>query len=82
MVRWGRSGQPAAKRRDLASRDRHEQVFRGRHRSEFNGALVAKGLVAPFADRTDLLDSGDTVVGDEDLTEGKKVSKGGRWENI
>jgi hypothetical protein len=43
------------------------QILRGGHDGKLDGAFVAKGLVGPFPDRTDLLDGGDTVVGDEDL---------------
>jgi hypothetical protein len=43
------------------------QVLRGGHDGELNGALVAKGLVRPSSDGSDLLDSGDTVVCNQDL---------------
>jgi hypothetical protein len=45
------------------------QILGGGHDGELNGTLVAKGLVGPFPHGTDLLDGGDTVVGDEDLEE-------------
>jgi hypothetical protein len=43
------------------------QIFWRCHHCELNGTLVAKGLVGPFSDGSDLLDSRDTVVGDKDL---------------
>jgi hypothetical protein len=43
------------------------QIFRCRHDGELYGSLVAERLVRPFSNGSDLLDSGDTVVGDEDL---------------
>jgi hypothetical protein len=47
------------------------KIFRGGHDREFNGTLIAKRLVRPFPDRTDLFYSGDTVVGNEDLSRAK-----------
>lgn len=45
----------------------HLEILRCRHDSELDRALVAKGLVSPLADRTDFLDGGNTVVGDQDF---------------
>lgn len=45
------------------------QIFRSSHDSELNGTLVAKGLVSPSSDGSDLFDCGDTVVCNEDLVE-------------
>ena len=43
------------------------QVLRGGHDGELNGTLIAKGLVRPSSDGSDLLDGGDTVVCNQDL---------------
>ena len=43
------------------------QILGGGHDGELNGALVAKGLVRPSSDGSDLLDGGDTVVCNQDL---------------
>lgn len=43
------------------------QILRSGHDSELNSALVAKGLVRPSTDGSDLFDGGDTVVCNEDL---------------
>jgi len=50
------------------------QVLRSGHDSELNGALVAKRLVGPSSDRSDLLDCGDTVVCNENLEKTTLVS--------
>lgn len=43
------------------------QIFRGRHDSEFNLTIRAKGFVRPFSDGPNFLNSGNTVVGDQNL---------------
>lgn len=43
------------------------QIFGSGHDSEVNGPLVAECLVSPFSNRSNLLDGGDTVVGDQNL---------------
>lgn len=43
------------------------QILRGGHDGELNGTLIAKGLVRPSSDGSDLLDGGDTVVCNQDL---------------
>lgn len=48
------------------------QIFRCGHDGELDSTFVAECFVRPFSDRTDFLDGGDTVVGDEDL-EGRKA---------
>lgn len=45
----------------------HLEILRCSHDSELNRALIAEGLVCPLADGADLLDGGNTVVGDQDL---------------
>ncbi len=64
------------------------QVFGSSHDGELDGTFVAKGLVSPFTNGSDLLDSCDTIVGDENLwCRGKKVcvrfeksqKRGGGW---
>lgn len=45
------------------------QIFGRGHDGELDSTFVAKRFVRPFSDRTDFLDGGDTVVGDEDLEE-------------
>lgn len=48
------------------------QIFRCCHHRELNCALIAENFVGPFSYGSNLLDSRNTVVGDEDL---KTVSK-------
>jgi hypothetical protein len=43
------------------------EVFRCGHDGKLDLAVRAEGLVRPFSDGADLLDGGDTVVGDQDL---------------
>jgi hypothetical protein len=43
------------------------QIFWRSHHSELDGSLVAKGLVCPFSHGSDLFDSRNTVVRNEDL---------------
>jgi len=43
------------------------QVLGGGHDGELNGTLIAKGLVRPSSDGSDLLDGGDTVVCNQDI---------------
>ncbi len=43
------------------------QILGGGHDGEVDGTLVAKRLVSPFSDGSDLLDGGDTVVGNQYL---------------
>ena len=47
------------------------QIFRCCHDCELNGTLIAKNLVGPFSDGTDLFDSSNTVVGNEDLEQNR-----------
>jgi hypothetical protein len=54
------------------------EILRSRHDGELNGALIAKSLVGPFPYRSDLLDGGNTVVGDEDLFLRVNSRSGGR----
>lgn len=56
------------------------QIFRGGHHSELDGPLVAEGLVGPFPDGPDLLDSGDTVVRDKYLMKPPAVSIFELWK--
>lgn len=43
------------------------EIFRCCHDGELDLAVRAEGLVGPFSDGADLLDGGNTVVGDQDL---------------
>lgn len=44
------------------------QVFRRGHGHELDGPLIAKCLVSPLADGANLLDGGDTIVRNENLS--------------
>jgi hypothetical protein len=43
------------------------QIFGCSHHCELDSALVAEGFVGPFSHGSDLFDSCDTVIGDENL---------------
>lgn len=43
------------------------QILRRGHDGEMDCPLIAEGLVCPFPDRADLLDGGNTVVGNKHL---------------
>ena len=45
----------------------NSQILGRGHDGEFDGALGTESLVGPFSDRSNLLDSGDTVVCDQNL---------------
>jgi hypothetical protein len=51
-------------------------LWRG-HDGELDGALIAEGLVGPFPHRADLLDCGNTVIGNQDLWGGAVSVVGG-----
>lgn len=43
------------------------EILRGGHDGELDGPLVAECFVGPFSNGTNLLDGGNTVVGNQDL---------------
>lgn len=49
------------------------EILRRGHDSERDGTLIAERLVGPLPDRADLLDGGDTIVGDQDLRSAQLV---------
>ena len=49
------------------------QIFRCSHDGELDRTLGTKGLVGPFSNRSNLLDSGNTVVCDKDLEMSKAL---------
>lgn len=59
------------------------QILWGGHDGEVDGALVAKRLIRPFSDGSDLLDGGNTVVGNENLRRGLALGAGhDRWHMV
>lgn len=56
-------------------KEEDSQILRGGHNGELDSSLVSKRLVAPLPHRSNLLDSSDTVVGDEDLKMSEKKSR-------
>jgi hypothetical protein len=53
------------------------QILGCGHDGELDGTLIAKCLVSPFADGADLLDGGNTVVGNEDVGDDRVAIVGG-----
>lgn len=43
------------------------QIFWRGHHCELDGTLIAESFISPFPDGTNLLDGGNTVVGDQNL---------------
>ena len=62
----------------VSMKDEDSQILRGGHNGELDSSLVSKRLVAPLPHRSNLLDSSDTVVGDEDLKMSESKSQTGR----